>query len=227
MTKLGKSLVVFVAVMSVAFLAFIGVTTLAGPNWQMKAADLDGYTIEATGGDVVQWKVTERVAGKDLGTKPTLPAAIETAQSDRISAQQNRIGQLDQEIARLQETINAEKPASEQDAAGIQARLAELGVLVGELDQQIVALVRQGTEQAAQAETVRAEAGARRADVARLQNELAQIRTDRYRVGEQIKQLEQRLIRMGGQIDRALRRQQQLRDRTTDYEADARDESRS
>ncbi len=88
MTKFGKALVVFVAVMSVAFLAFIGVTALAGPNWQAKAADLDGYAIDPVPGDVVQWKVTERVTGKELGTKPTLPAALKAAQADKVQAQQ-------------------------------------------------------------------------------------------------------------------------------------------
>lgn len=217
MTKFGKALVVFVAVMSVAFLAFIGVTALAGPNWQAKAADLDGYAVDAVPGDVIQWKVTQRVTGKELGTKPTLPAALKAAQDDKAQAQQQRITTLDQEIQRVQLIIDAEKPAAEVDKAGIQARVESLRKIIEQLDAQIVQLTRQGIEQAQQAEQIRSVAEARRQDVARLQAELAQVRTDGYRIEEQIKQLEQRLIRMGGQIDRAVRRNQQLQN-NSEYE---------
>lgn len=218
MTKIGKALVVFVTVMSLAFVAFIGVTALAGPNWQAKADALDGYSFEALGGDVPQWKVTERVTGKDLGTKQYLPAAVLAAQNDRAQTQQQRMTQLDQEIARLQGVLEAEKAAAAVDEQGIETRVAQLSQIIADLDQQILALTREGTAQAQQAERIRAEAGARRADVARLQSELSQVRTDRYRLAEQIAQLEQRLIRMGGQIDRAVRRQEQLQNRTTEYD---------
>lgn len=218
MTKFGKALVVFVAVMSVAFVAFIGVTTLAGPNWQAKAAELDGYAIDAVPGDVIQWKVTERVGGKDLGTKPTLPAALKTAQDDKTQAQQRRITELTDQIQRIQVTLDDEKKASQDDEAGIQKRLDALSQGIAQLDAQIVQLTRQGTEQAQQAEQVRAEAERRRQDVARLQAELSQVGTDRYRIEQQIKQLEQRLIRMGGQIDRAARRNQQLQHGSNAYE---------
>ncbi|MDQ3330886.1 MAG: hypothetical protein M3552_09560, partial [Planctomycetota bacterium] len=116
------------------------------------------------------------------------------------------------------QTIDNEKPAAVTDAAGIQTRLDALAVVLEQLDAQIVDLTRQGTQQAQQAEAIRAEAEARRTDIARLQAELAQVRTDRYRVDEQIKQLEQRLIRLGGQIDRAARRNEQLQDRDSDYD---------
>jgi hypothetical protein len=219
MTKLSKVLVVFTTVMSLAFLAFIGVTAIGGPNWLATAQGLDGYTIERTGGENPTWKVTERVTGKDLGAKPYLPQAIKTAQDDRIQAQQQRLTALDEEINRVKQTIEAEKPTSDIDAAGIEARFAELTKTLGDLDQEILRLTREGTEQAQQAEALRAEAAARRDDVARLQTELSQVRTDRYRVEEQITQLHRRLIRLRGQIDRAARRQEQLRGETTpDYD---------
>jgi hypothetical protein len=212
MTKVAKVLVVFTTVMSLAFLAFIGVTAVAGPNWQGTAAELDGYTIERVPGDVVSYKVTERVAGKDLGAKPNLPAAIVAAQTDRIQAQTARKTDLDAQIAAVRQARDEEKPASEQDAAGVQLRLGQLAEALDQLDQQVLALTQEGTKQAQEAEKVRSEAAARRADVARLQNELAAVRADRYRVEEQIAQLKQRLIRIGGQIDRAERRREQLQD---------------
>jgi DNA repair exonuclease SbcCD ATPase subunit len=218
MTKFGKALVVFIAVMSVAFLAFVGVTALGGPNWQQKAAALDGYAIDPVPGDTPQWKVTERVTGKELGTKPNLPAAILVAQDARKQAQQAQLSGLVEQITRTQQTIDAEKPASATDAAGIQARFAALETTMEQLDAQIKDLIRQGTQQAQQAEAIRTEAEARRSDVARLQAELAQVGTDRFRIDEQIKQLEQRLIRLGGQIDRAARRHEQLVDRNKDYD---------
>lgn len=220
MTKIGKALVVFVTVMSLAFVAFVFVTTLAGPNWQAKAEQLDDYTFEATGTETPQWKVTARITGKELGTKPYLPDAIRTAQNDLINVQQQRITELDQKIAQVQQTLDAEKAAAAVDVQGIETRLAQLAEATAQLDQQVLALTQQGTEAAQQAEALRTEAAARRADVARLQGELAQVRTDRYRLAEQIQQLERRLIRLGGQIDRAERRQTQLQERSDGYESE-------
>lgn len=217
MTKVGKVLVVFTTVMSLAFLAFIGVTAVAGPNWQGTADALDGYTFERIGGSTPGWKVTERVAGKDLGTKARLPEAIVAAQNDRVQAQNNKKSALDQEITLVRQTLDAEKPAAEQDAAGVQARVRMLSETLDRLDKQVLALTQQGTQRAEQAEAVRTDAAARRSDVARLQNELAAVRADDYRVQEQIDQLKQRLIRLGGQIDRAERRQEQLRDGAAAY----------
>jgi len=218
MTKIGKALVVFVTVMSLAFVAFVLVTTLGGPNWQARAEAMEGYTIEATGTETPQWKVTERVTGKDVGTKGYLPDAIRSAQNDRVTAQQQRITDLDGNITRLQQTIEAEKTAAATDVQGIDARLTQLTDEMARLDQQLLTLTQQGTEQAQQAERLRTEASARRADVARLQGELAQVRTDRYRLAEQIQQLERRLVRLGGQIDRAERRHTQLQERSGEYD---------
>ncbi|MGC1272221.1 MAG: hypothetical protein WBC44_00835 [Planctomycetaceae bacterium] len=217
MTKIGKALVVFVTVMSLAFVAFVFVTTLGGPNWQAKAEQLDDYSFEATGTETPQWKVTARVTGKELGTKPYLPDAIRSAQNDLVTNQQQRITELDQKIKLTQETLVAEKAASAVDVQGIETRLAQLSEETARLDQQVLALTQQGTEAAQQAERLRTEAGARRADVARLQGELAQVRTDRYRLSEQIQQLQRRLVRLGGQIDRAERRQTQLQEQSDDY----------
>lgn len=217
MTKVAKVLVVFTTVMSLAFLAFVGVTAVAGPNWQGTAAALDGYTFERTGGDNPQWKVTERVTGKDLGSKANLPEAIVAAQNDRTQAQAARVATLDQEISNVRQTLDMEKPAADQDKTGVQVRLQRLRETLDRLDSEVLQLTQQGTQTAQQAEAVRAEAAARRADVARLQNELAAVRADHYRVEEQINRLRQRLIRIGGQIDRAERRQEQLQSAAAAY----------
>ncbi len=217
MTKIGKALVVFVTVMSLAFVAFVFVTTLGGPNWQAKAENLDRYSIEATGTEDPQWKVTDRITGRDLGTKPYLPEALLAAQSDLATQQQQRITELDAEIVAIQEILEAERSASEVDAEGIDTRLAELSEIIRQLDQQVLQLTQQGTEASQQAERLQAEAEARRTDVARLQGELAQVGTDRYRIAQQIQQLERRLVRLGGQIDRAQRRQTQLQERSDEY----------
>ena len=218
MTKIGKALVVFVTVMSLAFVAFVFVTTIGGPNWQAKADELQRYSFEATGTDAPQWNVTDRVTGKDLGTKNYLPEALLAAQSDLATLQGEQIRRLDTEIAAMQSILETERSTSVVDAQGIETRLADLSERTSQLDQQILQLTQQGTEKSQQAERLRADVEARRTDVARLQGELAQVRTDRYRLAEQIQQLQRRLVRLGGQIDRAERRQTQLQERPGNYD---------
>jgi len=212
MTKAAKVLVVFTTVMSLAFLAFVGVTTVAGPNWQARAAELDGYTIERVPGDVPSYKVTERVAGKDLGSKPNMPSAIVAAQNDRTQAQNARKTELDAQIAAVKLARDEESAASKDDAAGVQLRLQRLSEELDRLDKEVLALTQQGTQKAQQAEAIRTDAAARRADVARVQNELAAVRADGFRVDEQIARLRQELIRIEGQIGRAERRRTQLQE---------------
>ena len=217
MTKLGKALVVFVTVMSLAFVAFIGVTAIGGPNWRAQAAEMNDYGFKRAPGDVPTWEVTHRVSGEIVTNAPSLPAALRDAQRHQQQQQTQAIAALDTDIKAAQTTIDAEKSASAADAEGIDKRLAQLNQLLGQLEQQVAEVTRQGTKQAELAGTTRAQVAARRGDVARLKTELSQVRVDRYRINEQIQQLEQRLIRLGGQINRADRRHQQLETREGGY----------
>ncbi len=214
MTKIGKVLVVFTAVMSLAFVAFVAVTTLAGPNWRATASELDDYAIADVPGETVKWSVTRKVATderKTVTTADSLPAAIVAAQNDRTTVQTEEIAGLDQQIAATRQTLDAEKQASAADAEGVKRRVAALQKSVADLDAEILRLTQEGTRQAGLAQQKRDEATLRRADVARLAAELAQVRTDRFRIDEQISALENLLVRLDGLIDRANRRHEQLK----------------
>ena len=210
MTKLGKVLVVFVTVMSLAFAAFIGVTAVGGPNWSAMADELSDYTFKKTGGEVPVWEVTYRVTGEGLGSSKSLPEAILDAQRHQKRIHAEKLQRLDASIEGLQQTIEFETNAAEIDKAGIEARFNALREQLDQVETEIANLTVEGTEQAQLAERIRNEVEARRTDVARLASELAQVRVDHFQVQEQITQLEQRLIRLNGQIDRADRRKTQL-----------------
>ncbi len=210
MTKLGKVLVVFVTVMSLAFAAFIGVTAVGGPNWPAMADELSDYTFKKTGGEVPVWEVTYRVTGEGLGSSKSLPEAILDAQRHQKRIHAEKLQRLDASIEGLQQTIEFETNAAEIDKAGIEARFNALREQLDQVETEIANLTVEGTEQAQLAERIRNEVEARRTDVARLASELAQVRVDHFQVQEQITQLEQRLIRLNGQIDRADRRKSQL-----------------
>ena len=214
MTKIAKILVVFTAVMSLAFVAFVAVTTLAGPNWRAMAADLDAYGVAEVPGETVRYAVTRRVATDDRKTVTTadsLPAAIAAAQGDRLTVQQEEITALDEQIATTKQALDAEKQASAADAEGIKRRVEQLSAAVNTLNDEILRLTQEGTQQAVLAQQKRDEATRRRADVARLAAELAQVRTDRFRIEEQANELKNLLVRLDGMIDRADRRNEQLR----------------
>ena len=217
MTKLGKILVVFTAIMSLAFAAFIAVTTLGGPNWRARAGELDRYGFAEQPGETVTWAVTRRVAAdadRNVTTSAaSLPAAIVAAQNDLLSTQTEEIGRLDAQIEAVRRDLEAERQASVLDAQGVMRRLAELRAVVDRLDAEIVEVTRQAADQADKARQIVAEVEARRGDVARLAAELEQVRTDRYRVEEQSRQLDDLLVRLDGLIDRAGRRNRQLQAR--------------
>lgn len=215
MTTLGKILAVFVAVMSLVFVAFIGVTALAGPNWQHLAGQMDDYSFRESGGATPMWEVTHRLTEEVVGNAPSLAEALTIAQRDKKQRQTKKIAALKKQKQAFQATLQREKTASAADAKGIAARLANLQKRLVQLEENVVQVTVQGTEQSQLADNIRSQVAARRTDVERLETELSQVRVDRYRVNEQIEQLEQRLIRIEGQITRAEHRRQLLKDRGT------------
>lgn len=222
MTKLGKILVVFTAAVSVAFLAFVGVTAIGGPNWEARAKEIEGYgfnkNVSETG---TTYTVTKNVTTEDkrtLVTAPSLPAAVVAAQKDRLTVQGERLQDLDGQIEEARGTLETERKAQTQDEAGVPRRIAALRAQIEQLDTDILELTKRGTQQAEAAGADRATAEARQHDVARLAAELAQVRTDRYQILEQQRQLEDLLVRLEGSIDRAERRRRQLATRTDEYD---------
>ena len=214
MTRLGKIFVVFTAVMSLVFLAFIGVTTLGGPNWQLRADELRDYgftkNVTETG---VTWSVTRRVAADDkkaLKTTDSLPAAIVAAQQDRLAVQTERLREVDEQIAAIKQVSEAESAARVRDEPGIARRVEDLRREITRLDAEVVALTKEGTRQADAVIQTRDVVEARRQDIARLSAELALVRTDEYQIEEQTRRLQILLVRLEGLIERATRRQQQL-----------------
>ena len=219
MTKLGKILVVFIAVMSLLLLAFVSVTTLGGPNWRLAADEQPDYSFVPVPGEKISWDVNRRGAPDEtrkLVNTQSLPAGVVEAQKDKLAKQREKLDALAADLAAVQETLKVESAAVVPSEQGVTHRIEQLEAELERINEEIVAATKQGTEAGLEAERVRKEAEERRADAARLAAELAELRTDRYQIEEQQRQVRDLIARLTGLLDRTQRRNEQLRERTTE-----------
>ena len=67
MTTLSKILALFITAASFAFLGFVMVSLIAGPNWQGMAHEFDAYTFENSGGENPTWSAKRRDDQQPVG----------------------------------------------------------------------------------------------------------------------------------------------------------------
>jgi len=220
MTSLGKALVVFTTLVSQFFLGLIFVTAYAGRNWQAEAAEMDGYTFSLTPGDIPQWSVTHRVTGQSLSTSPTLPGAIKIALDDKAQRINDQLPGLEQRKQLLEAQLADSTAAAAQDVEGLTKRIQALQADLDSLNESIASLIEEQQTLSSRADQTRRTAERRRSDVARLENILAEIRAERFRIQEQIRRLEDRRVRLQGSLSRAEARNEQLESRLREGYAD-------
>ncbi|QDT38499.1 hypothetical protein [Stratiformator vulcanicus] len=210
MTAFGKILVVFTTLMSLFFLGLIVVTAYGGRNWQAEADKMDDYTFANTGGENPQWTITHRVTGQTLQSSPALPGAITAALRDRQSRLQDQLATLDSRVNSLTMQFDTATQAANIDESGLQARVDALQATMAQLNSEAALFVEQQKTKGAEADRIRRIAEQRRSDVARLENVLAEIRAERFRITEQTRRLEDRQVRLRGNLTRAEARKEQL-----------------
>jgi hypothetical protein len=198
----------------VAFLGFVAVSLLGGPNWQakMEAADLKDYSFEASGDEIPTWTV-KRVHGGDGvgGATKIAPKAIEEARKDLKSKQVSEADSLEKDLKYWQDQLAEARKFTEQDAKGVELRLKELDDELAALNKKIEEVSAIVTERAQQVRAKQAEADRRLEDIRLYEAQLEELRTDRFRALEQQKILRDQLIRFRGTNDRLQRRNDQLK----------------
>jgi hypothetical protein len=189
MTTISKCLVVFAVIASFAILGFSAVGYFGGTNWETESEKLTGYSFTKEGVESTSWSVIERITQRNVGSNMSLPAAVIAARQDIVSQQRDKIAPLDEQIPQVEAKLAEARELISTDEAALLTRATELSAELDANEAQFIALSNQVTDKTRQGYRIQAEARERREDVLRLTDELALVRTDGYRTGEQLKKL--------------------------------------
>ncbi len=209
MTRFSKILLVLVLASSIAFMGFAAATAVGGPNWQQEKDKLTNYLFEYQPGENPTWTVKTRRGGEQVSTSPVLAKVIVAAQKHQIQKQNEQLDQITKTIPPLEKAIKNWKAINQVDRQAMDAKAAQLKQQIAALDTQIATLANEGIKISQQTLEVNQEAAERRADVFRLQDQIDEIRNEKYLTREQQKTLRDYIARIEGKVHR-LQRQKML-----------------
>ncbi|MFG0335198.1 MAG: hypothetical protein ACF8TS_17715 [Maioricimonas sp. JB049] len=211
MTKLSKVLAVFAAVASIAFMGFAGVATFGGPNWQARAAELEGYTFTRADDENGTWSVTHDVTGERIGqASPVFPQVLAAAYDDAIRRQREEIQTLTDKRPQLETQLEQYTRAIAVDKAALDARIQELRAQLEDLRTAMADTSRSVVEKTEEVQQVEDVIIARRQDVLRLQAQVEELQADIYRSERIQQQLKDLIAQVDGNLAKAKRRAAQL-----------------
>jgi len=218
MTKISKCLAVGTVVACLAYLSFVSVSVVGGPNWASKMNQEDlraSYVITESEQDEegnTTFGITSRKAGAAVGgSLPHRPAAIVAARKDFDAQLKSEIQELEQNITEVEDRLAEAREFNEVDTKAMQTRLTELKAELAAINTAIAEVSDEAVARSAEAERVLDNVRQRREDVMRLSNQLEVILTDIYQAERQAERLRDELWRVRGRIDRLKRRNEQLK----------------
>ncbi len=185
------------------------------PIAEMLAPEISGYQFAAAGGESAGWSVTPKV-GENTTEKqhPNPYAALLDAykmEGQRLGANTTEMNDL---TARILERATSARAEQAQDVDALQQRIQLLTQIVNTAEMNLQNLSRQLQASTVETTIVRDDTTKRRQDVMRLQNELEELRTDRYRLQEIRRVLTDRLVRLQLTNQALEVREEQLQDMT-------------
>ncbi len=212
MTKISKSLCVFVLVACLAFMGVAAVTSIGGANWHIERDQLTGdYTFETTLGETTTYAVKSRQTDQQLTASPkSLAATVIAARKDLVEVQKKKIEALQTETTTFKTQHQMWTSLTAADEAAMTVRCDQLASELATLNQQIDGAAKQNIAKVEKTQNTLRTNEARREEVYRLLAQLDEIRTDRFQINEQQKRLRDLLIRKQGVVSRLKRRQMQL-----------------
>jgi hypothetical protein len=213
MNQIGKILVVFIAVASIAFMGFATVITIGGYNFEEHIDLLNNdYRITNSGGEEPTW-TSARVIGEDtVHENPSLPAVLDATYTDAVARQNEQIEFYEAEEQRYAAQIAEIEAANEADLQALRDRSEAIRADLEALRDETAATSQrvQMTQDEVLKLQVRLES--RRTDVLRLEAQYAEIAVDEFRAREIIDQLSELIYQVDGELERARRREAQLRE---------------
>ena len=226
MTTLSKILALVTTAACFAFLGFVMVSLVAGPNWQgmTHESEFDGYVFENSGGETPTWSVKRRDNQQTVGgPNKSLPPKIVDVLNEIENEQRQRIEFLDKGdrqknifgIDDLKNFINNPdegiKALILQDIRALKQYGQRLEEELAALNDTLVQTTQEVSQKARDAELKFTSAEERREDIYRLRNFVTETDTDRFRAVEHQKKLRDAWERYQGVITRLKERNEQLR----------------
>lgn len=201
MTSFSKLLALFTTAACFAFLGFVMVTLIAGPNWPGETNKFTDYTFEYSGGENPTWAAKNRATDQAVqGPHKVLPKKIVDVLNDIKQGQQQQITLLDKGnpqtqtpgIEGLELYVNAPNTGLREilykDIAALEKKDAQLQQELSGLRTQLSNTTREVTDTVSNIESIFIKAERRRGDIYRLQNLVAENQTDEFRaIGHQKK----------------------------------------
>ena len=218
MTQFSKIFVLFSVVASILFLAVVSVQRAGGISWKNEAEGnskddpIVNYQFDKSGGEITTYSAKNRITDANVGSpSPILAKKIIETRKEILTSQASRLTEQIAEIEVVQKQLDESKKLIVIDETAIEERQVSLEKQLQEIQQQIADTQESSGEESRTALKKQTEAEQRRLDVYRLRNELHELRTDHYRAIEQLKKLDDALIRLKGKNTRLEERHQQLK----------------
>ena len=206
---------VFMAVSSLGFLAFVAAIISGGPDWygEMRSPDLHkefAFSIEQ--GPRPTYSARLRRTEAPVAEKTTVPAEVVLKTRKKLEEELNRrIQELNSQPAKLQDSIKETVSTIVADKKGVEAREQFFRNHYDEIWKQVQAVGDEFTAATIQTQDVLRQSQERREEAYRLANQLDLIRNDQFSAQEQQQALQNELIRLQEYGRRLERRQKQLK----------------
>ncbi|MCA9068139.1 MAG: hypothetical protein KDA84_04415 [Planctomycetaceae bacterium] len=230
MTTFSKILALITTAACFAFLGFVLVTLIAGPNWPGETNQFTDYTFEYTSGENPTWAVKNRETDQTVGgSSPVLPKKIVDVLNEIKQDQQKQIELLDNGNLQTQtpgidgleiyvnDPNNGLRAILYKDIAALERKDDQLQQELATIRTELEATTKEVTDTLASIESIFIKAERRRGDIYRLQNLVAESQTDEFRAIEHQKKLRDVWERYRGVIQRLEQRktilEKQLKER--------------
>lgn len=222
MNTIGKILVVFVAVCSLGFLAFVAALRNGGTDWasEMRSPELQKeFVFTAEPGEKVMYSVKHRRTDKDLEGKTPVLAEVVLRARKRLDEDANKkLQELSPQPQVLQDSLKALQEIIPIDKAGVEAREKSYNERIHQLWKEMEDVGVQFSTFTLQTQDVLKVAQERREEGYRLSNQLEILRNDKFAAAAQQRVLEDELTRLEENRRRLERRQNQLKKQLGDYD---------
>ncbi len=221
MTSFGKLMTVFTVAVSLAFLGFVAIVVVGGPNWQAEANDaaLSDFVFEFPLNETESFSVkARREADTFSKSSESLPDVVIAARNHNVELQSKEIQPLQQSATQIEARLNDAEQFISADLAAMQIRENELQTQLNSLHARIEELSRQGIQKAEEAYDKQEEASKRRKDVIRLRAQLDETRIDLHRTVAQKQKLRDSLVRYKLYLEDLKQRNEQLQQANDSYE---------